>query len=98
MIFWHNNRRLADHFMGKQHIGYQVMRDFLEAVKKRDSDRRRVYLITSFVLLNYCIIDLFYFYYLGLFLSALTLKGLLVELLLETERRNVGTGVGIDCV
>jgi hypothetical protein len=28
-------RRLQDHFLGKQHIGYQYMRDTVEAIRKR---------------------------------------------------------------
>lgn len=28
-------RRLGDHFLGKQHIGFQYMRDTLEAIRKR---------------------------------------------------------------
>jgi hypothetical protein len=35
-------RRLADHFMGKQHIGFQLMRDQLEAIKNRREQRRFV--------------------------------------------------------
>lgn len=33
-------RRLGDHFLGKQHIGFQYMRDTLEAIKKRREDKR----------------------------------------------------------
>lgn len=28
-------RRLQDHFLGKQHIGYQYMRDTVEAIRQR---------------------------------------------------------------
>lgn len=34
-----SDKRLADHFLGKQHIGYQRMRDTLEAIRKRRSER-----------------------------------------------------------
>jgi hypothetical protein len=29
-----SDKRLADHFMGKQHLGYQIMRDYLEEIEK----------------------------------------------------------------
>jgi hypothetical protein len=29
------HRRLQDHFLGKQHIGYQYMRDTVEAIRQR---------------------------------------------------------------
>ena len=35
-----SDKRLADHFMGKQHIGYQLMRDTIEAIKTRRDERR----------------------------------------------------------
>jgi RNA-binding protein Luc7-like 2 len=35
-----SDKRLADHFMGKQHIGFQLMRDQLEAIKIRRDERR----------------------------------------------------------
>ena len=34
-----SDKRLADHFLGKQHIGYQRMRDTLDAIRKRRSER-----------------------------------------------------------
>ena len=34
-----SDKRLADHFLGKQHIGYQRMRDTLEAIRKRRAER-----------------------------------------------------------
>jgi hypothetical protein len=30
-----SDKRLADHFLGKQHLGYQMMRDAIEAIKER---------------------------------------------------------------
>jgi hypothetical protein len=33
-------RRLTDHFLGKQHIGFQFMRDSLEAIRARREERR----------------------------------------------------------
>jgi hypothetical protein len=30
-----SDKRLADHFLGKQHLGYQQMREVLEAIKSR---------------------------------------------------------------
>jgi RNA-binding protein Luc7-like 2 len=35
-----SDKRLADHFMGKQHIGYQLMRDTLEAIKTRRETKK----------------------------------------------------------
>jgi hypothetical protein len=35
-----SDKRLADHFMGKQHIGFQLMRDQLDAIKNRRDERR----------------------------------------------------------
>jgi hypothetical protein len=35
-----SDKRLADHFMGKQHIGFQLMRDQLDAIKIRRDERR----------------------------------------------------------
>jgi hypothetical protein len=35
-----SDKRLGDHFLGKQHIGFQYMRDTLEAIKKRRDERR----------------------------------------------------------
>jgi hypothetical protein len=38
-----SDKRLADHFMGKQHIGFQLMRDQLDAIKIRRDERRYVH-------------------------------------------------------
>eukprot|EP01031_Cornospumella_fuschlensis_P034922 gene34922-42291_t len=35
-----SDKRLADHFVGKQHIGFQYMRDMLETIRKRRDERR----------------------------------------------------------
>lgn len=35
-----SDKRLTDHFLGKQHIGFQYMRDSLEAIRKRRDERR----------------------------------------------------------
>jgi len=35
-----SDKRLTDHFMGKQHIGLQYMRDTVEAIKKRREEMR----------------------------------------------------------
>eukprot|EP01039_Chlorochromonas_danica_P005091 gene5091-5595_t len=35
-----SDKRLTDHFMGKQHVGFQYMRDTLEAIRKRREERR----------------------------------------------------------
>lgn len=35
-----SDKRLQDHFLGKQHIGFQYMRDTLEAINKRREERR----------------------------------------------------------
>jgi len=37
-----SDKRLTDHFMGKQHIGLQFMRDTVEAIKKRREDKREL--------------------------------------------------------
>jgi RNA-binding protein Luc7-like 2 len=35
-----SDKRLTDHFMGKQHIGFQTMRDYLQGIKERREQRR----------------------------------------------------------
>lgn len=35
-----NIRRLQDHFLGKQHMGCQIMRDTLEKIKQRREEKR----------------------------------------------------------
>lgn len=35
-----SDKRLTDHFLGKQHIGFQYMRDSLDAIRKRRDERR----------------------------------------------------------
>eukprot|EP01038_Epipyxis_sp_PR26KG_P007236 gene7236-9867_t len=35
-----SDKRLQDHFMGKQHIGFQYMRDAVDAIKLRREERR----------------------------------------------------------
>eukprot|EP00595_Chromulina_sp_UTEXLB2642_P000324 CAMPEP_0196762836 /NCGR_PEP_ID=MMETSP1095-20130614/2889_1 /TAXON_ID=96789 ORGANISM="Chromulina nebulosa, Strain UTEXLB2642" /NCGR_SAMPLE_ID=MMETSP1095 /ASSEMBLY_ACC=CAM_ASM_000446 /LENGTH=235 /DNA_ID=CAMNT_0042114761 /DNA_START=243 /DNA_END=951 /DNA_ORIENTATION=- len=39
-IFDSDNRRLQDHFIGKQHYGFQVMRDTLAAIKQRKEAKK----------------------------------------------------------
>ena len=34
-----SDKRLADHFLGKQHLGFQTMRETIEAIRKRREER-----------------------------------------------------------
>eukprot|EP01034_Spumella_vulgaris_P024586 gene24586-30952_t len=40
LSLYDSDKRLTDHFMGKQHIGFQFMRDSLEAIRLRREARR----------------------------------------------------------